>query len=62
MIIHPPAEYLLTLLKRAVVQAGGDVKIPVGLDVDDYLLHIDLSDDGESYAMTVIPIGDAGHA
>jgi len=24
MIIHPPAEYLLTLLKRAVVQAGGD--------------------------------------
>jgi len=64
MIIHPPAEYLLTLLKRAVVKAGGDVKIPVGLDVDDYLLHIDLSDDGESYTMKLIPIGDenAGHA
>jgi len=65
MIIHPPAEYLLTLLKRAVVKAGGDVKIPVGLDVDDYLLHIDLSDDGESYTMKLIHVGDdgtAGHA
>lgn len=64
MIIHPPAEYLLTLLKRAVVQAGGEINIPVGMEVEDYLLHIDLSDDGESYTMKLIPIGDenAGHA
>jgi len=64
VIIYPPAEYLLTLLKRTLVNAGGEVKIPVGLDVDDYLLHIDLSDDGESYTMKLIPIGDGavGHA
>jgi hypothetical protein len=63
VIIHPTAEYLLTLLKRMVLK-GGEVKIPVGLDVDDYPLHVDLSDDGESYTMRLIPIGDgnAGHA
>ena len=64
MIIHPPAEYLLTLLKRVLIKSGSEIVVPVGLEVDDYLLHIDLNEDGDSYTMKLIYVGEdsVGHA